>query len=411
MASRFNDDELENLISGDRSSLPEEDDEEDLLKDGPAPASTIAGPQTQSDQVKQRIAAVRGGGAPEISGPSSAPSQDDSDNAPAFDLGPKPMGADPSQMGAAQQFAQKNALSAGIGRSLNALAAGTGYKPDNSEADAAEKQGQNAIAQAQTIGKSQQQAVKDWIAGKAKQAENTENRDFKERMLDQKDADRAALVNATSGKKGDDKYQKTYTDSANALEQMRGNPAVQQAERDLYSSDKVKSLVKQGGGDPNNLNPQFVKLLVSEVGKIAQGGSPTTHELEGLTPATLNGVLADVWQKFSNKPTPANAGAFIKQYQQYADTVSGDAQKLITDRYSRVLGPRKKLLHPDDYKTLEDTYVNRFKQSEPPVAEGAPSPKSPEMSGGFPKQIRKAGKMAMVSNQAELDEATAEGWQ
>lgn len=40
-----------------------------------------------------------------------------------------------------------------------------------------------------------------------------------------------------------------------------------------------------------------------------------------------------------------------------------------------------------------------------------PSQASQASSGSFPRQVRKSGKVASVSNQAELDEALSEGWQ
>jgi hypothetical protein len=339
--------------------LPDEDEDELMDRDPdetPSPSDTIAGPQTPRSLVAQRIAQVRNSG--------GQPDEQEEDDSP-----------DPNRV-AAMQFAKKEALTSGIGRALNSLAAGTGAKVDNSAYDQMDRQpgiASQAVSDDMDRSAAVQKAIED---RKAKQLENSTNRDFKQRLLAQKDADLAARTREAAEKKGDDKSNKAFTDAQNAMEQMRGNPAVQQAERDLYSSDKINSLIKQGGGNPDNLNPQFVKLLVSEVGKVAQGGSPTVEELKGLTPATLHGALADVWQKFSAEPTPAHAGAFIKQYKQYADTVSGDAQKLITDRYSRVLNPRKRLLRPDDVKSLEETYVNRFKPS------GAAAPESAPQDGG-----------------------------
>jgi hypothetical protein len=100
--------------------LPE--DEDDELEDGPAPANTIAGPQTPRDKVMQRIAQVRtSGGQPD--------EQEDEDEDES----------DPRRE-AALQFGKSTALTTGVGRALNALAAGTGYKPDDSEYNQMDKQ-------------------------------------------------------------------------------------------------------------------------------------------------------------------------------------------------------------------------------------------------------------------------------
>lgn len=143
------------------------------------------------------------------------------------------------------------------------------------------------------------------------------------------------------------------------LESARGNPAAAQAEKDIYSADKAKSLANLYG-DPNKLNPAMVQLLSSEVAKIAAGGAPTMHELEGLTPQTLQTKLATQVEKLTNSPSPANAAAFVKQYQDYADALTGDAKKVIQDKYGRVIESRKKQLGDTNYDTLKQQYINRF---------------------------------------------------
>lgn len=164
-------------------------------------------------------------------------------------------------------------------------------------------------------------------------------------------------------------------DKVNALlTSMRGDPSVQQAEKDLYASAKAKTLSTQYG-DPNNLPPQMVNLLVNELGKIAQGGSPTMSELEGLRPGTLRGELASVYSKLTNNPTPANAGEFIKQYMDYANNISKDAQNQIVNRATRIIEPYKSHLQPADYQNLKDQYVNRFDNAgEAPQASGGKAP-------------------------------------
>ena len=147
------------------------------------------------------------------------------------------------------------------------------------------------------------------------------------------------------------------------LESARGNPAAAQAEKDLYAADKAKSLASLYG-DPNKLNPAMTQLLATEVAKIASGGVPTMHELEGLNPQTLKGKFAGVWEKLVNHPTPANAGAFIKQYQDYAGALTKDAQKVIHEKYGRVIESRKSQLSDQDYKALEDKYLKRFESPE-----------------------------------------------
>lgn len=156
------------------------------------------------------------------------------------------------------------------------------------------------------------------------------------------------------------------------LEQMRGNPAVQQAEKDLYSVSKAEGLANLYG-DPNKLSPQQSDLYVSEIAKIATGGVPTAAEISGLKSGAAVGRLARVWSEISNEPQPANAGEFIKAYQDYSKKLKEDAQVVIKDRYGRILEVNSRKLNPADKKAFEAQFTNRFSQSEQ-----SPAPLTPK---------------------------------
>lgn len=176
---------------------------------------------------------------------------------------------------------------------------------------------------------------------------------------------RKLQIEAMAGKTSN----KYYTDTVNQLEQMRGNPAVQQAEKDIYAASKANRLISQApGGDPNNLSKGQVALLVNDVAKINAGGVPTEPELAAITPNALRGKLASAWSTLSNTPTPQNAGAFLKQYQDYANGITQDAQNVITDRYGRIINSHSHLLSPEEQQLLKNNYVNRFPSA--PTAAG-----------------------------------------
>lgn len=168
-----------------------------------------------------------------------------------------------------------------------------------------------------------------------------------------------------------------FNQTVQQLEQMRGSPAVSQAEKDIYASQKANSLVNSMGGDPNKLNPQQVALLVNEVGKIASGGQSSQSELNVLRPDTLRGEMAGVWQKLSNAPSPANAGAFVKQYQNYANTITNDAKKVVKDRYGRIINSRASQFNPDQLDQLNQNYINRFDVEPAPIKAPQPSSQAP----------------------------------
>lgn len=170
---------------------------------------------------------------------------------------------------------------------------------------------------------------------------------------------------------GNNKQGQAMQQTMGLLSSARGDPAVAQAEKDIYATQKANSLVDLYG-DPDKLSQKQVNLLAQEVGKIASGGTPSMHELDGITPGTLQGSLSDAWSKLSNSPTKANAGEFVKQYQDYANTVSQDAKKVIQDKYGRVIESNKRRLNPDDYNALQQNYVNRFSNGNQPTASKSP---------------------------------------
>lgn len=153
---------------------------------------------------------------------------------------------------------------------------------------------------------------------------------------------------------------KALDDAQRLLESARGNPAVAQAEKDLYAASKADSLANLYG-DPNKLSSAQVTLFSQEIAKIAAGGVPTQHELEGIDQKTLMRMGSEKVSKFTNNPTPANAAAFVKQFQDYTRALKKDAQKTIEDKYGRIIEGKKGQLGADNYKVLKEQYIDRFK--------------------------------------------------
>jgi hypothetical protein len=200
----------------------------------------------------------------------------------------------------------------------------------------------------------------------ARQAEVNQRDDFHRQDAADRATDRQTRVDQAASDKATASQAKVYRDTKATLETARGNPAMAQAEKDIYASDKADSLANMYG-DPNKLSKPQVQLLASEIGKIASGGVSSQHELESITPDSLSGRMSVIVSKLTNEPTPANAAAFVKQYQDYTKALRGDAQKVINDKYGRVIETSKKDLSDDQYNDLKDNYLNRF---EPKQAAG-----------------------------------------
>lgn len=224
----------------------------------------------------------------------------------------------------------------------------------------------------------------DWVAGHQQTSLSYQDKIANQLKQQQADAETAKAGAAVSeagnkgqelklqGQKFDVENQKNaLNETMTELESARGNQAVQQAQMDHYAAQKVNSLVSQFK-DPNQLNPNQVSLVASEVAKMAQGGSPTLDTLKEIRPETLRGSMATTAQKYLNEPTPANQGAFVDQLNNYAQSLDGDAKATIQNKVNRVLNVRQRTLNPSDYSSLKANYADKL------MGEGtAPPPPKP----------------------------------
>lgn len=376
------------------------------LSKGPAPASN----DSDSDEDEATPAAKAGGA---VSKPSSV--SDLLSKMQQSQPTQAPVTADPNAgMNAlvqAQKQAQAGQMLANLGRAGETIASGFSrgaYKPDNAFYEDLGKQAQQPVAnqlqkqafagtqnaqalQAMQVADEKEkndpnssvsQLARQVMASTGKQAginlgdisklnasqiekspvwkaiETTEQIKSRQAIAEQNNLYRQSLM----GNKLGQQQLKNFNQTGQQLEQMRGSPAVAQAEKDLYASQKANSLANLYG-DPNKLSQSQVNLMAQEIGKIAAGGVSSQAELDGITPHTLTGKMSQYTTNLTNNPTPANAAAFVKQYQDYAGALANDAQKTITDRYGRILNPAKKAeLTDEQNKALEDQYLNRFKQ-------------------------------------------------
>jgi hypothetical protein len=186
-------------------------------------------------------------------------------------------------------------------------------------------------------------------------AQHNKDREFGEKQQEfaQREKDRQLQRDQMGAQKQNQALQQTQS----ILESARGNPAVAQAQKDLYAAQKFESLVNLYG-DPNRLNPQQVQLAASEVGKIATGGVPTSHELQGLNQATLPSGIASLAQAAFNHPQGAEAGAFVKALGDYVSSLKKDAQGVIKEKYGRVIETRRGQLGEQHYNDLKAQYLD-----------------------------------------------------
>ncbi len=353
----------------------EDEDVADVTDDGgmPDPVDTVAGGGTRNNAVFDRIQQVRRGTAndPSTMGPP----------APAPDAATTPPGATPSSPFsptdlAAMEYAHGAQQDAGIGRALNAVAGGFGAKVDNSGYDAMASNANNTANKVMDRSSKVAQA----IAGRdLKKQMLTAANDRFSRTQGEKERHNQAVegaIRARVGAAGGKSQSTALKNTVALLEGARGNPAVQQAEKDIYASSKLKGLFNKVG-DLNKLSPEMSNLAVLEVAKMASGASPDDHMLKMLDPGAFQGTLAKAWEKVTNEPSPANAGSFLKQYKDYADSMTEDARQLVKDRYGRIIDANGDELGEKNRATLTKNYLHRFDSAdgaEPAkvLAKGAP---------------------------------------
>lgn len=176
-------------------------------------------------------------------------------------------------------------------------------------------------------------------------------------MLRQQAADRAEKAAQTKADKDTAAKTKAETTAATQVDQslfgFRQPPDVKQARLDHYNAEKglntIRSFEKLPGG-LDSMDAQMANNVRGEVIKIAQSGAPTEGGLNKFDPQTWSGKLATTWGSVFNKPTPAHAAAFLKEYKDYLGTMQSTAGPLIHSYNQSVLENHKRLMNPDDYE-------------------------------------------------------------
>ena len=232
----------------------DDENEEDMT-----PVSSIAGPATTRDQVMQRISEVRN--------PSRADSaQGGDDSAAAID------------------FARQSAQTAGMGRALNALASGTGFKADNSAYDNMEKQGTDVAQKAMNREALVKKAIED---RRSKEALAGAMGKMKDRAQSETERHNRAMESAALEKAGKGSDGKTV--AAERADKLAGHAQSLALISDLRSAiksneDKVGPL----SGRLTALNPYDTtakalaaqsKIAAQNIGKSLEGGKLTDQDI------------------------------------------------------------------------------------------------------------------------------------
>lgn len=293
-------------------------------------------------------------------------------------------------LAAAQKKASENQLITDLGRSFSTLAQSVpGHtKPINTAAfDAMDKTNQapvtNFEAQQEEAkldptspqSKAAQAAVKRLYPGKYSDedlsqlsAKDIPDIIYKPSEIDQKvqerraeSADRQAdrttaredktdAANERAETKRTADQEKAYTAMRKDLESFRGNQSVQQAAQAVQNADKALALVKSAP------TAQNLALLADEMGKVAMGGVPGEHGVQALAPNTLYTKLAEIKSFLSGKPSEADVAGFLKNNEDYLNTVKDISNKTLHGYRTNIAKGYKNRVAADDYAAAVADY-------------------------------------------------------
>jgi hypothetical protein len=163
--------------------------------------------------------------------------------------------------------------------------------------------------------------------------------------------------------------QKAIEDYTNSVAGSRQQDDAKQALKDIQAGQKLAEIANHApGGDLNKLNPQQMKLAITEVVKMAGGGVPTEGELEKMTPDNYAQQYAGLLQRLTNKSQPANAGEFIQQAIDYAGGIQKLGAQKLYDRANEIADNHRRFLGEEAYKRIKGQIQDEFKRNSPEKA-------------------------------------------
>lgn len=160
--------------------------------------------------------------------------------------------------------------------------------------------------------------------------------------------------------------QKAMEDFSNAVAGSRQQPDAVRALNNITSAQNLEEIANHApGGDLNKLNPQQMKLAITELVKMAGGGVPSESELKEMTPDNYAQKYSELLQKVTNKSQPANAGEFIQQGIDYANGIRGLAAKNIRDRSTELADRGRDYLGEKQYGLIQKQIGDEYKRHAP----------------------------------------------
>lgn len=154
--------------------------------------------------------------------------------------------------------------------------------------------------------------------------------------------------------KKETEQEKAYAKLRKDLETFRGNQAAQLAARNQLSAANALRLVE--GKDLNKLTSQDLTLFADELAKIATGGVPGEHGVKALMPSNLSTKIAEFKNFLLSKPTPTQAGEYVKRNIAYLKDLQNVSQDTLNDYRKNIIHGAKKSIRPEDLEEVMSDY-------------------------------------------------------
>lgn len=281
--------------------LLEEDD--DLLGMGTAdttdaePVDTIAGPQSNSARVKQKIMRDR----------NPAESQPEVPAAPA-QMAPSQFELDPE----VRKSAADSQLYAGLGRAVNAIASGTGYKADNSGYDAMDKDAEKSLDRAALVKKMiAQSQVKGIDQGIKKSA--LDERALNDQAKRDAEAKRIAAYENRTNKIAGNAQSRMDTSNIRAANAILNNPNIGKETTKLNAARSAQSLVDSIRSGELTDSKNIAKQLTNMIATIEMGTPGGQGDRQAMGVDTLYTRLKGMESYLSGNPTSSIPKDYLNQ--------------------------------------------------------------------------------------------------
>lgn len=238
----------------------------------------------------------------------------------------------------------------------------------------------------------QKDLLEKFQAAKEKQAENEIN--YVKGLLEakQKAASVQAKIGAAASAKGSkeiDAQNKARSEFGVKMSLGRGTPpAVTQADTIAQAAKRARAIAE--GTDPNtgkpidanNLSTKMLNLFNAEVEKVATGGVPTESGRAHIMPANLETAIADIKNFMASKPTPAQAGAYIKEQLAYLKDVEGISSSKVRQYREDLSNAYEPRLEPGYFASTKKQY-GLFEHN-PELAKAPPQAQPPMQMAAKP---------------------------